>query len=350
MTRTKLPLILAAVAVLTWVLLAGVLAARAQQLSGLKVDQLVLQASVKAGATATHFIHVTNGEAADVSVEVRGIGQAPDGSFQSFQAENDENIYSARGFITVSPADFHLEPNIPQRVTVRVDAPADVGAGGRYATLYVRKSGADAQDENVQITSAIAVSVVLAVSDGGTLETSGSISAFELGDLTSGDPVSVSTVLENTGNFHYKAFAQATLRDGSGQQYSWTRTQLSDASILPGYSRQFDLQLRPTGELPAGTYVVGLELIGANGRTIDSRTEQVIIAAPVFFKDSSSRVSGAPGDAPSTGAAPGAGQAASGASLPWAALLAVAAGVAALIFIAIVLPRSRARRERKPAQ
>lgn len=248
---------------------------------GLRVEPLVLRAGIAPGESETHIMTVSNGGATpmDIVVEVKGLGQCPDGGFQALTPDDDKSPYSAREFITISPRGFRLEPGRSQEIEVIIDLPDGVGSGARYAMIHTR-AGPRAEGEGVGVAMAIASSVVLTIS--GTEPTkAGSITDVTIPEVVSGEPLEIVAVFENTGNFHYKAQADVILRDHAGNEMSSASTPLTLSSIVPGNFREFKLSLTPhegrsfltpAGELLSGTYL-DLRVYLEDGTVLDHWTE-----------------------------------------------------------------------------
>jgi hypothetical protein len=244
---------------------------------GLSVEPIVLGANVAPGDSRTFTMTVSSapGDAAtDILVEAMGLGQSLGGGYRELTEGEDTSPYSARSFIDISPQEFRLEPGASQEVEITVAVPSGIGDGGRYAVIYTHTK--PATQSGTSIVSAVGSSVVLTLK-GTELTQAGSITDFDIGELTSGEPIEVTAVLENTGNYHYKARAEATLRDGSGNELAADSASLTGTSIVPAYSRQFDFSLSPETELGPGTYYINLEVCLEDGTLIDSRTESLEI-------------------------------------------------------------------------
>lgn len=265
----KCLLILLAAAVLG---LAGLPVVPVSASSGLSVNRLVLQTDVAPGNTKTLTMAVSSAvsdPAMNVLVELTGLGQFLDGTYQELAEDDDRNRYSARSFITISPEEFHLEPGGCQDIEVTVHIPDNAGKGGRYAIIYVRAEH-NSQGQ-VSIGCNIGIPVVLTIKDTELLRT-GKITDFSVGEIVLGEPVDITAIFNNTGNYHYKARAKATLRDESGRELGTAATSLTAASIIPTYSREFKLSLSPPQESPPGRCYIDLEVLDEEGEVVDARS------------------------------------------------------------------------------
>jgi hypothetical protein len=239
---------------------------------GLFVKPVVLGADIAPGESGNFILTVANesGDAPmDIVVDVMGLGQTLDGGYRELSEDNDSSPYSARSFIDISPDEFRLEPDGSRDIDITVTVPDGIGDGGRYACIYVH-SKADTQS-GTSIVPAIGASVVLTLA-GTDLTRAGSITGIDIGEPVSNEPLNVTAVLENTGNYHYKARAEAALKDDSGNELAIISS-APGSSIVPACSRQFDFLLSPAAELTRGTYYVDLNVYLDDDTILASQTE-----------------------------------------------------------------------------
>jgi hypothetical protein len=241
---------------------------------GLSVNRLVLQTSVAPGDAKTLAIDVSSADsdpAMDIMVKVRGLGQALDGTYQEVSDSEDTGSYSARSFITVSPEKFRLEPGNSREVEVRIDVPDNVSEGGRYAIIYVRTMHNSSGQVSIDQGIGIPVVVIIKDTEAAELSKTGNITDFGVAEAN-GAAVNITAILKNTGNYHYKAQAIATLKNSSGIELDKSSTPLTASSILPGYSYEFSLSLADSKKLPPGNYYVDLEILDEDGNVLDTKS------------------------------------------------------------------------------
>ncbi len=96
--------------------------------------------SIPAGGTDIQKMTVGIGadeDPTDVMIEVLGFGQTRDMVYTTLSPANDISPYSARKFISLDTNTVHIEPGTKKEVTATITLPKDVGAGGRYAIIYI---------------------------------------------------------------------------------------------------------------------------------------------------------------------------------------------------------------------
>ncbi len=229
---------------------------------GLGVEGVVFDADVAPGDRISHemIISLRDGEAPmDLAVEVTDWNQSQDGVNQPDAMHNTSHPYpySAMGFLSADPARLHVEPGESQKIAVKGDIPQDVGAGGRYAliSIYGMPGKMNQEPENsVGISVAVNALVRLTIS-GSELIKHGEIIDANMDKPISGKHQNLSLIVRNTGNYHFKALAEAALRDDKGRDLAKSSSPLS-SNILPMAERLFFVSLVPEQELGPGAYSV----------------------------------------------------------------------------------------------
>ena len=210
--------------------------------------------SIAPGGTDTHVVTIDIGageQATDVMVEVAGFGQTPGGVYMPLDPANDVNPYSARSFITLDNSTIHLEPGTQQSVTATINLPQNVGAGGRYAIIYIHSL----PGKGTSLSTAVVVPVFITVA-GTTPTETGSILQVDTGTVTIGQPITITTTFKNTGNYHYYAASnEVTMTDANGALVANTSTTPMAYAIIPGNTVQFVTQ--PNVNKPAGRNLHG---------------------------------------------------------------------------------------------
>ncbi|HWQ19063.1 MAG TPA: hypothetical protein VN455_04740, partial [Methanotrichaceae archaeon] len=219
-----------------------------------------------------HVITVINGDSdrpISLVANVAGFGQAPDGSDIVLNASTDRSPYTARPFLSLTPATFSLDPGQSQRITLEGDIPDGVGNGGRYALVNIHSVPISSLINGSEpVSVSIDVPVLITIS-GTTLESKANISSMNLGTPTSAGARSVSVLLDNVGNYHYKALAKSVLTsNATGEVLAFAATPLSSSTIIPTTSRLFNMQLKPGSALVPGDYVVSTTIVAADNTVL----------------------------------------------------------------------------------
>ena len=269
----KVAIIGAVLAVFLFMVLASPVLAGGLSVAGGKIET-----SVSPGNNYSYTIGVQNNSDApmDIGVAVKGYGLSPSRDFIALEPAADTSFYSARTWLTASPTSFHLDPGASQVVTVTASIPAGTGDGGRYAIVLIQTVPPAGQQ--VSTISAIAARVLLTVSGYG-VDTSSRITEVAPVNSTAQQPAAIMVTLADNGNYHYKPALQATLRNGgmtvatASLTYGWP--------ILPGYSRQYQLDLVGNAPIPAGKYEADVEVKDESGNLITKGTFPVQLGETV---------------------------------------------------------------------
>ncbi len=255
--------LLMAVVLVLWLALAAV-----PVLAGLRVSGAILVTDVSPGETITHQMAVgirVSDPAMDILVDVKDVDV------------KDIGEYSAKNFIAIDKTSFHLEPGGSQDVVVTIHVPQDVGAGGRYAIVYVHSLPSG--EGQVGTTVAVNVPIYLTIK-GSELIHTGKITELTIGKAVSGQPVVIFTTLENTGNHHFKIKGEVTVSDASGETLDTIYTSLTSSSIVPTLSAQLKATYIPQGELPLGVYSVKSRVMLEDGTLLDEASGSFEVKEP----------------------------------------------------------------------
>ena len=243
--------------------------------SGLGVTGSLLDVIMPSGTTYVHSMTVTDGfdYALDMQVEARGLGQGLDGSYIPLTSGEDHSPYSALGYIAhIDIPSFHLEPGDSQVVNATLNAPSDAAPGTRYACIYIFSQATGGG----QVGIAVAAIVPIVVNVPGSEQTqTGQITALNVSQLKSGQPIEISTTFANSGNYYYKAENQVVIRNEAGEVVADNSTDLTSSSIIPTFSRLFAVDLVPTDPakgMPAGQYSVESRVMLEDGTLLASTT------------------------------------------------------------------------------
>jgi P pilus assembly chaperone PapD len=302
---------------------------------GLSVSGGKIEATVNPGSNSTRTINVQNTSDAvmNIGVDVEGYGLSTGNDFVVLAPADDTGLFSARSWLAVSPSNFSLKPGDSQAVTVNLNIPAGAGSGGRYAIVMIQTIPAPGQQ--VATVSAVAARVILTVS-GNSQDTTSQITAVDAPKSTGQATAGVMVTLANKGNYHYSPQIQATVKNGDKIVATGTITN-PGWPILPGYSRQYQINLTGQEAIAAGKYQVDVTVKDDSGKAITSGTFPVTYGVKQAVLTT----------ATSTGAAPASTAAAvtepsKGTNL--AIIVAAVAGVIIVVLLVFVVLLLRKRR------
>jgi plastocyanin len=237
--------------------------------SAITVSGSKYMGSIAPGGTDIHTMTVGVGsgeDPTDILVGLYGFGQSPDQSYTTINPANDTGPYSARSFITLDNSSLHLEPGVPQTINAKISVPANTGPGGRYALILIHALPSKGQT----FTTAVLVPVLITIS-GTTPTETGSITGLSVGEVTQGQPITVTTTFTNTGNYHYYGTVNTiTISDATGNPVGNFSTQPSAYAIIPGNTVQF-IATPNLQNIPVGTYTVDSKVLLNDGTVLDEK-------------------------------------------------------------------------------
>jgi hypothetical protein len=253
--------------------------------AGLGVDGVIANYTVQPGQVLEHTMNVRLGKDApqplDVQVDARGLGQGLDGAAIALEPAEDTSPFSARTFVTnIDHTRLHLEPGSAQSVKATIAVPDDVNSGMRYADIYFHSEPTGSG--RVGVVLATHVTVILSLA-GSEFTQTGSINKLDVAPVESGKPIQVTTVVQNTGNQHYRANALVGITDARGKQIAQVLVPQSGSSILPGFPRAYVAAfplLDNLDGLPVGAYSVDSKIVLDDGRLLDDRKTSFQVTEP----------------------------------------------------------------------
>ncbi len=246
---------------------------------GLGVEGVIFEAEAAPGQHVEHEITVSlrdNEDPMDLQVDIQDWGQTLEGSNQEIE-EGAVAGYSAKGFLKASPSSFHLEPGESRKVLVEGDIPEDVGSGGRYALISVHSlPTVEEEGSEGSVGVAVAINALVRLTISGTeISRKGEITDMRTEDPSEGRQ-NISLIFKNTGNYHYKAYAKAALKDKEGNLLVNSSSPLS-SNIIPSASRIFFLSLMPEKELLPGTYCISAKVEEDDGTVLAAKETEIKI-------------------------------------------------------------------------
>lgn len=263
--------------------------------SAISVSGAKYMGSISPGGTDIHTMTVSIGsgeDPTDISVEVFGFGQNMDQGYTPLTSKDDVSPYSARSFITLDNSSLHLEPGVAQSVNAKITIPVNSGPGGRYALIYIHAL----PGKGKSFTTAIMVPVMVTIS-GSTPTETGSITNLSVSDVTIGQLISVTTTLNNNGNYHYYHTVNiVTISDANGNHVGNFSTQPSVYAIIPGSTVQY-IATPTIQNLPVGTYTADSKVLLESGTVLDEKTTTFTVKTNYIPPVTESNITLTPGSA-----------------------------------------------------
>ena len=246
------------------------------------VSGVIFNPEVNAGEHVSHEITVSQKStenATDLTIDLYDWNQTIDGSNIVGEEGSVKTPYSAKSFLNVTPSSLHLEPGSTKKILVEGDIPADTSPGGRYAIVSIMDSPKLAGKGE---GTAGLVSVVVGYKALIMIKVRGDIlQTAEITDLSVEKPISpkqqnVTMTLKNTGNFHYKPDIELAIKDKNGNILA-NDTLVTNSSIIPPFSHNFRLSLKPENGLEPGKYLISANVSLKDGTKIASKEMEIEI-------------------------------------------------------------------------
>jgi hypothetical protein len=249
--------------------------------SGLGVEGVIFDVEAAPGQHVSHEITASlreNEAPMDLQVEIQDWGQSLDGSNHELEM-GIVACYSAKNFLRAFPDSIHLEPGASQKILVEGDVPMGVGSGGRYALISVHSlaSGDEALGSEGMVGVAVAINALFRLTISGTeLQRKGEIVDLSTEGTSNVRNQNISLIFKNTGNYHYKAQAEATLKDSEGNILVNSSSPLS-SNIIPCASRIFRVPIVAQNDLLPGTYRIIAAVKQENGSVLATKETEIVV-------------------------------------------------------------------------
>ena len=237
---------------------------------GITVSNAKIDVTVSPDKIYTYKMNVENSSdgPTDIGVEVKGYGMSNTKDFAALEPADDTSPESARELLSVTPSSFSLAAGASQDITVTAKIPAGSGNGGRYAIIFIHTVPKGGQQ--IATISAIAARVLFTIS-GNAQDTSSQVTTVDVKNSTAQTPAGVTVTVANKGNYHFSPQVQATLKNGT-KTIATTMMENPGWPLIPGYSRQYQLDFTGQGSIPAGKYMVDVTVKDDSGKAITSGT------------------------------------------------------------------------------
>ncbi len=174
----------------------------------------------------------------DVTAEVEDLKLTLTGT-NVYVPSSASDPWGASGMITLSPAEFTLQPGETKGVSVKVKAPRDL-RGGRYAAIFFKG-----------VQSGVKGPIILAIRPGsllfltvkGSEKPQAVIGDIYLASSGDGGRPKICATLKNEGNVHITASGKAGLFKSTGETVTNIDFTPGGGTILPGGERVFESML-----------------------------------------------------------------------------------------------------------
>jgi hypothetical protein len=193
----------------------------------------------------------------------------------------DAPVHGLRKYMTVPTAPIPLQPGEQKAVTVQINLPAKLAAGGYFGA--VRFAPVSSTGSNtVNLAASVASLVLVRVS--GPVREQLSIASFDVRQndsprliFTSGNNLKAAVRFINNGQVQEVPFGKVLLRQGDNTKASYEiNTTDPKANVLPSSIRRFDVSLDKVGKF--GKYTVeGNFGYGTNGQLVTAKTNIYVI-------------------------------------------------------------------------
>jgi len=246
------------------------------------VSGVIFNPEVNAGEHVSHEITVSQKStenATDLTIDLYDWNQTIDGSNIVGEEGSVKTPYSAKSFLNVTPSSLHLEPGSTKKILVEGDIPADTSPGGRYAIVSIMDSpklAGKGEGTAGLVSVVVGYKALIMIKVRGDILQTAEITDLSVEKSISPKQQNVTMTLKNTGNFHYKPDIELAIKDKNGNILA-NDTLVTNSSIIPPFSHNFRLSLKPENGLEPGKYLISARVSLKDGTKIASKEMEIEI-------------------------------------------------------------------------
>ncbi len=194
-----------------------------------------------------------------------------------FTTETDHtDIYK---WVTFSQYNGSIEPGEQDVISVTVNVPNDIPAGGQYGVLLAQIVGGESSDSSgVEVSRQVGVLIYSENVDGETRKT-GSVAENKIAGFLFAPPIQGTSVVENTGNVHADAVYTLEVFPLFSNEEVYTNVEHPDVrTILPDTKRVNTLTWDGSPQLGIFKVKQTVKFLGE-----ENVTEKVVFICPIWF-------------------------------------------------------------------
>jgi hypothetical protein len=240
--------------------------------AGVDIGGAICVQEISPGQHVTHRITVLTDKDSlpvDIEAKIKGWTQGLKDELLAIEPSEDQSYFTAAPFLKVTPKRLHAEPGVLQEILLEGDVPDDAGPGVLLAVVQIKTLPVE-NKSMIKVVTAVNVPVKLIVNKDKIIRT-GEFTAFNIigpGPRRDNN-ITVSLMLNNTGNANYYPIVKAALKDESGNILETKSIEASN-TLLPTHARLLNLTLGPEETL-IGTYYVNVTTSTEDGIVLASK-------------------------------------------------------------------------------
>ena len=215
------------------------------------------------------------------------------GSFSENGGENGIDDYGNVDHVSVSNYNQMMDwisfdkesgtvpPNTSDKVTYTIDVPENAPAGGQYATIIVKdETDKDASDNgNVAVQSTFQYASIIYAEVAGESVQSGKILENNIPTISFSTPLTVSSMVENSGNVHTDASYTLEVRSLFSDDLIYSNDEDEKTSLILPETKRYHVQEWK------GTPMIGIFKVKQIVEIFDdvSTVEKVVLICPIWL-------------------------------------------------------------------
>lgn len=203
---------------------------------GLTISPLTFELTANPSESLTNEIKVSNPTENTVSVKMEVEDFTAMGETGQVKVEEIENeTYSLKKWVAITPAEFVLEPGGQKFVSFTVEVPENAEPGGKYGSILATLTGAIGPEvTGVAIAQKLGALLLLSVS--GEIKEDIVVKEFSAPNFSEYGPIDFNIRFENLGTVHLKPRGLVTVTNLFGKEAA--NIEFPQQNVLPGAVRK----------------------------------------------------------------------------------------------------------------
>lgn len=239
--NTRIRILIGSLVILSFLFVSlSTIFAQENQSVGLSISPLTFEFSANPGDIVENKVKISNPTTNILSVKMEVEDFTASGEEGAVAVEEQENeTYSLKRWVTISPTEFTLKPGEYKVVNYTINIPQNAEPGGKYGSILAAVTGTvSPSGTGATVNPKVGALVLLSVS--GKVVEKIEIKEFLAPGFSEEGPIPLSLRFENKGTTHEKPKGIITITDIFGKKVA--DLEIPQKNVIPGAVRKIETQ------------------------------------------------------------------------------------------------------------
>lgn len=238
-----------------------------------------IELELEPGKTTVETFEVQNTGAKDLSFEVSVAPYGVTGEDYKSDFTTETKYNDLAKWITLSDKGGTVEPNGSKEITITIQVPEDVPAGGQYAIVLAKMVSDGSGEDSTAVSVERQVGLVLYSNIDGDTREDAKVAENKVSSFLFEPPITATSVVENNGNVHVEATYTLQVSSIFGGEEIYTNEENPQKALILPETRRFNSISWD------GAPQLGLFKVKQTVKVLDdvSVVEKVVFICPIWF-------------------------------------------------------------------